>query len=416
MMIMLISYPVDAKVRIHNIKYQGNDKTQKRLLNNALYIKAGDVLDHVLVEKSKQAIMDIGLFKSVNLKFQKSDYNEYADEKDTYVDIVFIVKEKIYLLVVPRLKIDDDKVNVGMQLKWDNIFGLNHRMKAVFVNRGSTLGIKESRRFFSYAYPNVNNSAYSFGFLLRSENLVDEEDVTSTNRQDDSVGFAVSRWLKQDGHNRGWFMGGNFLYQNRINEELFVSENINKINAVILGFNIGYKNLNNFKYNRGGKDYGYKLSWSDEDLGSEAKFVRHLFYYRSYYRFHQQPLSNLNVQFKLGHSNEDILGDKAFNLGSRNDLRGYENNRFSGNTLLLMNYEYMFPQPSYPVIRYVTFIDMGNTYESLSDVFNERINIGAGVGLRWKIRSFVKIDLRADIGYGFTDDSYKFSFGTRHTF
>ncbi len=415
-MIMLISYPVDAKVRIHNIKYQGNEKTQERLLNNALYIKAGDVLDHALIERSKQAIMDIGLFKSVNFQVKKIDHNEYADEEDTYVDIVFVVKEKIYLLVVPRLKIDDDKVNVGMQLKWDNIFGLDHKMKAVVVNRGSTLGIKESRRFFSYSYPNVNNSVYSLDFLLREENLVDEEKITSTNRQDDSLGFGVSRWLNSDGHNRGWFMGGSFLYQKRINEDLFVSENSNKINAVVLGFDMGYKNLNNFKYNRGGKDYGYQLSWSDEDLGSETKFARHLFYYRSYYRFNRYPLANLNVQFKFGHSNEDILGDKAFNLGSRNDLRGYENNRFSGNTLFLMNYEYMFPHPDHPVIRYVTFIDMGNTYDSLSDVLNERINIGAGIGLRWKIRSFVKIDLRADVGYGFTDDSYKFSFGTRHAF
>jgi len=222
--------------------------------------------------------------------------------------------------------------------------------------------------------------------------------------------------LIQDGHNRGWFSGVSFGFQNRLNDDFFDNENSDEINAITLGFDIGYKNINGFEFNRGGKFYGYKLDWSHDSFGSEAKYAKHLLYYRSYYRFRKHPASNLNVQFKLGHSNADILGDKAFRLGSRKDLRGYENNRFSGNTLLLMNFEFMFPHVNYPTIRYVTFIDIGNTYGALNDIFSESTNIGAGFGIRWKISAFVKVDLRADMGYGFTDDSYKFSFGTRHAF
>ncbi|VAW56382.1 hypothetical protein MNBD_GAMMA07-581 [hydrothermal vent metagenome] len=415
-MLMLCNYSVDASVRIQNIKYQGNVVTDEVLLNNALYIKSGDELIYALVEKSKQSIMDIGMFKSVHFYVNKIESNEYFDETDSLVDIVFVVTEKIYFLIVPKVKIDDDRFNYGAQLRWDNIFGLNHKMRASVIDRGSTLGVKERRDLFKYFYPNVNDTAFNFDFLIASENFVDEENLSVINREDNSFRFAISRWLTKDKHNRGWFSGGSFSFKNRFNDDLVNNEKSDEISAVTLGVDVGYKNINTFKFNRGGKAYGYKLDWSHDSFGSETQYAKHLLYYRSYYRFRKYPISNLNVQFQFGHSNADILGDKAFRLGSRKDLRGYENNRFSGNTLLLMNFEFMFPHVNYPAIRYVTFVDIGNTYDALNEIFSESTNIGAGFGLRWKISTFVNVNLRADVGYGFTDDTYKFSFGTRHAF
>jgi len=122
------------------------------------------------------------------------------------------------------------------------------------------------------------------------------------------------------------------------------------------------------------------------------------------------------VQTLLGHANNDILGEPAFKLGSGQDLRGYENDRFAGNTMLLTNIEYMFPHDDYPIIRYVGFVDLGNTYDEIADIFHQSLNFGVGVGLRWKLRAFVNLDLRADFGYGITDSDYKFSFGTSNAF
>jgi len=415
LILLLCHYSANAGVRIQKISYQGNDVTDIALLNNAIYIKPGDEFSLKLIEKSRQSIMDTGLFKKVRVEVKEISSGEY-EEEDAQVDIVFIVKEKIYFLIFPKLKIDDDRINYGLQLRWDNIFGLNHKMRASLENRGSTAGVKERREIFRYFYPNVNDTAYNLGLQVRSENFVDEEIDSTVNRQDESFKLSIVKWLNKNKRNRGWFAGGSFLLQDRFNEDLLVNEASEDISVIALGIDVGYRNINNFEYNRGGKAYGYRLDWSHDAFGSDIKYAKNLLYYRSYYRFHQYPLSNLNVQFKLGHSNEDILGDEAFRLGSRNDLRGYENNRFSGNTMLLMNFEYMFPHANYPIIRYVTFIDIGNTYDVLSDILHEPTNVGAGVGIRWKIRSFVRVDLRADVAYGFTDDTYKFSFGTRHAF
>ena len=51
---------------INEIRYEGNDVTQASLLNREIYIKKGDVVDDVLIEKSRQAIMDLGLFRTVS--------------------------------------------------------------------------------------------------------------------------------------------------------------------------------------------------------------------------------------------------------------------------------------------------------------------------------------------------------------
>jgi len=184
----------------------------------------------------------------------------------------------------------------------------------------------------------------------------------------------------------------------------------------VLGMDIGYADVSQYEYNRGGKAYGYTLDWSHDSLGSDSQFTKHVFYYRSYYRFDSRPLSNLNVQTRLGHSNNYILGNTAFGLGGSSDLRGYENDRFNGNSMLLTNIEYVFPYESHPLLRYVTFIDLGNTYDELRDIFHRQLHVGAGFGLRWKIKSFVRVDLRVDIGYGFSDEDYHVSFGTRHAF
>ncbi len=406
--ILLCSFSVTAELRINKIKYQGNEVSQPLMLNREIYIHEGDEFDEALVEKSRQAIMDLGLFKTVHLVLEKNKSN------DT-VDVVFVVKEKYYLLVLPRLKVEDNEFFYGVQLKWDNIMGLNHRVRALAEDRGSTNGVNESRYSFRYSYPNINNKYYNLDFELQSSNEVDEVDGV-VDRQDDVFRLALSKWLNKTGRNRGWFAGGSVLYQQRNNEDLINFENSDSVKAIVLGVDIGYRNLNNFEYNRGGKFYGYKLGWSDDTLGSETKFTKHLLFYTSYYRFDRLPYSNLNVQVKLGHSNNKILGESAFSLGSSDDLRGYENNRFNGNTLFVTNIEFMYPHPEKPVFRYVTFVDVGNTYDKLSGILHEPLNVGAGFGIRWKIKSLVNIDLRADVGYGFTDEDYKFSFGTRHAF
>ena len=411
--LLLCSLSVEALTTIGKVRYEGNEVTQVSVLNREVYVKEGDELDNALLEKSRQAIMDLDLFKSVKLYLQYNDKDSPVINQQ--VDVVFVVDEKYYLLIYPKAKVNDDEVHLGLQLRWDNVLGLNHEMRFLVENRGETQNVTEKRNSFRYFYPNINNSAYNLDLKIQDANNVDETDGV-IDRQDSVYRIVLSRWLNEAGRNHGWFAGVSASYQQRFNRVISGSQASENINAIILDLDSGFINVNEYEYNRGGKAFGYKLDWAHDSIGSDAMFTKHQFYYKSYYRFDDLPYSNLNVQAQFGHANNDILGSTAFSLGSSNDLRGYENNRFIGNTMFLVNMEYMFPHPAYPIVRYVYFLDIGNAYDSIEKVLHTPLNVGAGIGMRWKIKSFVRLNIRIDLGYGFADDEYRFTLGTKHAF
>lgn len=413
-MLLVCSFSVEAVSKIKNIRYVGNEVTQESVFDREIYISKDDILNENLIEKSRQAIMNLGLFKTVKYYLEENYDTGQSDEEESLVDVVFVVEEKYYLLIIPRARSDDNEIHLGVQLRWDNAWGLNHRMRLLHMDRGNTQGVDELSKTASYFYPNVNDSSFNAGLRLQSVNAVDET-VGVIDRQDEIFEISVSRWLNDHARNQGDFIGVRLRQQQRFNEVLAGTEKSNYVDAVVLGLDIGYRDVNNYEYNRGGKDYGYILDISDESFGSENEFVKHQLYYRSYYRFSKRPSANLNVQMEVGHANEKVLDQDAFSLGGK-DLRGYEKSRFTGNTKFLMNIEHMFPHPDYPVIRYVYFIDIGNATDQIKTLFHEPLNVGAGFGFRWKIKALVNIDLRADFGYGFTDEDYRFTFGTRHAF
>ncbi len=408
-------FVAEAAPRIRSISFEGNHVTRVSLLLREMFLREGDEFDQQKLDRSVQAVMDLGLFENVGY-YLSEDYTD-PDTPVGLIDVVILVEEKYYLLILPRARVDDDELHLGIQLDWDNIWGLNHHMAFLVEDRGSDAGVSEKRQRFVYHYPNVNDSLFDLAFQFVDMNTVDEnEAVGPVNRKDRMLGIHVSRWLNSEGRNWGRFVGLGVDAQYRDNEIIENNLADERLDAMIVKLRYGYRYVHEYAYNRGGKAYGYNIDFSDDFLGSDSEFVKHYLYYRSYYRFDSRPDDNLNVQAQLGHATADILGDAAFALGSSQDLRGYENGLYEGNSLFLLNMEYLVPLRSFPALRYVYFIDLGNTCDDFRDLFHKPLKTGIGFGIRWKIPKFVKLDLRIDVGYGIDDDNYHVSFGSRHAF
>jgi len=411
--LVLCSLSVESATRIRSISFEGNYVTQESLLLREMYVSEGDALDIKNIEKSVQAIMDLGLFKSVRY-YLAEDY-VYSDED--MADLVIELEEKFYLLILPQVRINEDETRLGIQVRWDNLFGLNHEMRFLVEDRGTTDGVNERRQRIRYKYPNVNGSKYELNIKLINLNDIDEiDDLTSVDRKDRTLHAGLFKWLNPTGRNRGWFTGIGVNYRKRENKVVFGALSDNKLDAVVIEMQYGYKNLHEYAYNRGGKAFGYNLGVSNDALGSDSEFFSHLLFYRSYYRFKSRPNDNLNVQTLLGHSTEDILDNEAYSLGSNQGLRGYDSGSFVGNAMVLLNIEYLTPSSIVPSLRYVYFIDIGNTYDDISEIKDGHFKTGVGMGLRWKIPMFVRVDLRFDIAYAKNEDDYRTSFGLKHIF
>ena len=408
------SSSIYAKSQIDSIRFTGNDTTQESVLLREMYIAEGDYIDDAKIHQSIQGIRDLELFSEVTYYISETHDDRYAD--NLFSELVIHVEEKIYLLVIPRLKLRDNQLGVGIQLKWENVFGLDHRLKLLYENKGEEEGVKEYRTRFRYNYKNINDSDYSLNLSLISENSVTQSpEFDYQNSYDDSLQMSLFKWHNELHHKNGEYTSIGFGLHQRAHETLS-GQYIDDANANFMTFSWGYKNVHKFAYNRQGKHFGFDLEASDSVFGSESEYIKNVLFYRSYYTFKSRPGDNLNIQAQLGYSTDDILGDKAFKLDFRNDLRGYDKNSYQGNSMLLLNMEYMIPSEPFPTLRYLGFIDVGNTYEKLSDIKENSLNIGIGAGIRWKIKSFVKVDLRFDVGYGLADDNYQFTFGTRHAF
>ena len=384
-------------------------------MQRQLTFREGDVLDIKKIEASAQAMMDTGLFRSVEY-YLAEDYTAGGEDTDS-VDVVYLLHERYYVLLIPRLRSDENQVHLGVQLQWDNLFGLNHRLRYRVFNRGHVSGISEKQHRITYSYPNVNDSKFALSFRLSEDNSVTVNEGTEDhNVIDRALGVGLFKWLNRRGVNRGWFMGLDLAHINRSYEGVVSGALLDEVNTLMLGFEYGYRLVHEYAYNRGGRSFGYKLDFADRDLGSDASFFKHRLYYKSYYRFDSRPDDNLNVQTILGYATDDVLNDSAFSLGGNSDLRGYESDEFKGNALLLMNIEYLTPDDDYKNLRYVAFSDIGNTYDSIREIGHGGLKTVVGVGIRWKIPAFVNLDLRIDYGVSLNDDSYRVSASSHHAF
>jgi outer membrane protein assembly factor BamA len=411
--LILCSLSAEAVTHIRSISFEGNFVTEEVLLLREMYVSEGDEVNLKKIEDSVQGIMDLGLFKSVSYYLVE----DYVSSDEDAVDLVILLEEKIYLLILPKVKINEDATHYGIQVRWDNVFGLNHEMRLLVEDRGTTDGVDENRQRIKYKYPNVNGSKFELNFQLSNQNNIDEiDDFNSIDRKDKDFGIGVFKWLNPTGRNKGWFAGVGINFRNRENNVVLGALTDNELDAIVIEMQYGFKDVHQYTYSRGGKEFGYNLDISHHALNSNSEFFMHRLFYRSYYRFDSRPDDNLNVQTLLGHSTNDILDNEAFSLGSSEDLRGYESGSFVGNTMVLINVEYMTPSSVSPSLRYVYFIDVGNTYDDFSEIKDGHLKTGVGMGLRWKIQMFVKLDLRLDIGFGVTEDDYRASFGTRHVF
>ncbi len=400
------------------IEFAGNRVTNPKILRYEILVKEGDIADPALIERSRQAIMDLGLFVSVDATIE---------QRDDGIVVRFIVKEKYYILPVPKLNRDDDnKISLGAELSLDNLAGLNQQLKVRYeTEEADTISSgKNETNFFSFNYPRMFGSPYQFHTEI-SQNRLPAETVTDTTvtslyeLEAWTASLQVTRWLARRGPSRGWQVGAGMVW--RRNGYDYVSGDTDTFQdgrAVGISALGQFLDVRDYLFSRSGKEYGYMGEFGEPALGSDTHYTRHELFYRRYLLLAGRPHENIEFQGRLGLSSGDIFvnDEYAYSLGGSKTLRGYDTGSFTGNSFVLFNLQYLRPFFGYYPLRGAVFLDVGNTYPS-----NEKIDLGdlkwdVGIGLRLRLKSFVKIDLRVDIAYAYDTGEYKVFAGTKEIF
>ena len=93
-------------------------------------------------------------------------------------------------------------------------------------------------------------------------------------------------------------------------------------------------------------------------------------------------------------------------------MRGTDRDLIRGDAILLTNFEYIKGYSRLPSFRTSYFADLGNVYKDASAIRLDDIQTSLGIGLRWKISSFVKTDLFVDFAHNIDTDNNKVYAGT----
>jgi len=116
---MAPTWAADTAETISEIRFLGNDTTRPEIMLQEMLVRVGEPVDPARIEQSRQAIMDLELFKSVKAEL-------LAAPPGPVLQIT--VDEKIYFLPIPKLNRSDDGVGYGAQLRFDNLAGLNQKL------------------------------------------------------------------------------------------------------------------------------------------------------------------------------------------------------------------------------------------------------------------------------------------------
>jgi len=401
------------------IEFVGNRVTKPKILRYEIMVKEGDVADPVLIESSRQAIMDLGLFTSVVASVEpREDGNVLR----------FTVKEKYYILPVPKLDRDDDNnFSIGAEISIDNLAGLNQQLKLRYESENAVglSGGKTGTTTFSYTYPRMFGTPYVIHAEIYQNRspaeVVDGATVTSLYELEAwAASLQVSRWLVPQGPSRGWQVGTGMVWR-RNGYDYVSGAPIDKFQdgqAVGLSVFGQFIDVRDYLFSRRGKEYGYVGEFGAPVLGSDTQYTRHELFYRRYLLLEAGPHQSLEFQGRIGLSSGDIFAgsDYAYALGGSKTLRAFDTLSFTGNSFILFNMQYLRPLFGYATFRGVLFLDIGNVYRS-----NETIDLGdlkwdVGFGVRLRLKSFVKLDLRVDVAYAYDTGEYKVFAGSKEIF
>lgn len=412
LLLSLTAQGEEGSATISEIQFYGNVHTKESVLLQEMSIHVGDPVDIERIEKSRQAIMNLGLFKSV-----------LADLEEGNILVITVV-ERYYVLPLPLLDVrPEGNYSYGVELRLDNLAGLNQRFKLTYEEKDSfSEDIPHSKEAgISYIYPRIIDTPYQLEFsskLKRTELNWPNDMATLGHYRLDSwvTQLGASRWLNDDGASRGWRYGGgvSHLY----NDFVLLSGTPGPYadgEALGLYLNLDYHEVDDHNFYREGRTYGVQAEVGSPLLGSDFSYSREQFYYRSY-RYLPSNGANVNTQWRFGYAGGCRFGCAAYFLGSGTTLRGYDDNYVSGNIYALLNLEYHHPMTGYRQLRGVLFTDVGDAWSDLESVTLNELKSSVGLGLRWTVQSFVDLTLRYDFAYALDSGTRKGYFSTRASF
>lgn len=392
---------------VREITYRGNEITRPVVMDRELAIAVGDPASPEAVERSRQAIQDLGLFRAVRV---------VQEPVAGGVRLVFEVEEKWYLLPYPRLSADSDGQNaLGAELRWNNLWGLNHSLRTVVSSadrqedgRGRQLSFS-----FSYRAPFVFASPYTISFSASQATTPVEDPSAIYDETIDEAQLLVSRKIGQRGSaSQGWSAGSGLLWRRQDTSGLGAPDPYGDAFAWVA--QLDYRDQRERIYSEVGTRFTTRFEIADQNLGSDYSYSRLTAQYKHAIPIGTTPHQTLEFAAEAGSANNGPPDQRRdFALGGTQGLRGYQRNSFQGDFYYLASLNYLRPL-YWDWLRLVVGVEAGNVYDE-ADQMNTQVRWSLNLGLRARAPKLVNFEFELGVALPLDDDSLRF-YGSRNGF
>lgn len=389
---------------LNQVAIEGNKKTRSEIIEQEMLLKVGDEITELAIDQSRQAIMDLGLFRRVEiLQEQEADITR----------LIVTVKEKKHdWYILPRVDRNaDGDISLGMNFRAKNFNGLNQTVKLTPAYKKFDDATTDELYGISwkFVYPRIVGTRYSaYNYVTVAQSVLDEERdglEGSYDRTEYLFGIGIGRWLSKSGISNGLHASLGVEFQRFEHDHLDGAPGLyNDVSEVALAGSLTYNVTHDLLYNRKGYATGIVLKQANEALGSDSPYFHKYAFYRHYHSLSWREYTNFNVQVQAASGNRSIFGGPIYELSGGHTLRGYKRETLEGDAYFLVNTQFLTPIFGKKNLRAGVLFDFGNAYDSLSEIKDLEFESGTGVSLRWKLKQWVETEIRIDYAIGLGDE------------
>lgn len=370
---------------IVEIAFEGNEVTQPRILLRELAFRVGDPAEPEKIEAGRQALLDLGLFKRVELR---------QEPVPGGVRLVYKVRERYYFLPTPRFDAKSDgQYSYGAQVRWSNLFGLNHSARLFWEQEDRQReGIgKETTWSAGYSAPLIGDSPYSIGAGAGYTTRPVSGSAGDYEEEFRSAAASLSRTWSAGAASQGWTFGGGLLWQQQRTAGPFAPAAYGEALAPrVFG---GHRDLHYRIYSESGQAWGLNYEQAVDGWGSDYDYSRLGAGYVSYLPLGSTPHQTLHLIADTGLYFDGPPGVRQYALGGASRLRGYDASFIEGNAYWYASAELARPLFR-PWLRAVLLLEAGSVSAS-PDTLDGEVYGSLGIGLRLRFTNFVNFELEA---------------------
>lgn len=385
---------------INELSYTGNAKTKSQLLDDQLDLSLPLEMSKADIEAAGQRLMNLGLFESVTAVVVGNT-------------LQFTVEEKSYLLAYPRLSLNGDgESSYGVTGVWDNLHGINHKMK-VTLRQSKVKEVErdtENRFTLNYRAPAVLRSRWNLGGSLDIGNSFITQDPAEGGKEFDESRFRLEANLERRLQNSNLANGtlvsgqlGYWLIDRRA--DLDDISHLESDGTLYAGAGVAYRQIEFRLYSEYGRTLGYRLDVSLPTTSKSFHFVEHSGYATwQLHGYKSRPHHNLNFRLMARAFTGGPPVTDAYDFGN-SVVRGIGKGEIDGNLSLASGVEYLAPFSRSNSVRWLAFADAGAVVDHYSDIQFDDIHVSIGGGIRWRPSWFVDVELEVALAYLLNDGS-----------